>query len=255
MKSKRPKIKLVISDVDATLVIQKLDSVPSKKVIQAVNKLNKKSVTFCCATSRGLTGMQKIIDALGMNFLIILQGGTRIYDLSKKKYIWEKYIDKKTAIKIINFLQAKKFMFSFTVDNQIGKSIEDTKRGKINEITCWDYTKKQIVETINFVKHFSNIHISETGTWRSDKSLSCLHITDILATKQYAVFEVMKMLNINRKNVLGIGDRQNDIPLLSACGFKVAMGNAQPELKQIADFVTKPVWEDGFAYAMEKFVL
>jgi hydroxymethylpyrimidine pyrophosphatase-like HAD family hydrolase len=40
-----------------------------------------------------------------------------------------------------------------------------------------------------------------------------------------------------------------------ACGFKIAMGNANEELKQIADYVAPSVEEDGVAHIVEKFIL
>ena len=40
-----------------------------------------------------------------------------------------------------------------------------------------------------------------------------------------------------------------------ACGLKIAMGNAVPELKAIADFIAPTVEEDGVATVIEKFVL
>ena len=52
-----------------------------------------------------------------------------------------------------------------------------------------------------------------------------------------------------------MGDGYNDFPLLMACGLKIAMGNAVPELKAIADFIAPSVEEDGVATVIEKFIL
>ena len=52
-----------------------------------------------------------------------------------------------------------------------------------------------------------------------------------------------------------MGDGYNDFPLLMASGLKIAMGNAVPELKEIADFVAPTVEEDGVAVIIEKFIL
>ena len=46
-----------------------------------------------------------------------------------------------------------------------------------------------------------------------------------------------------------------DIALLEAGGLKIAMGNATEELKEIADYITESVYDDGFVCAMEKFCL
>ena len=67
--------------------------------------------------------------------------------------------------------------------------------------------------------------------------------------------ELGKILNIRTHEIIGIGDGPNDFPLLMASGLKVAMGNAIPDLKAIADYVTATVEEDGVAQVIEKFVL
>ena len=51
-----------------------------------------------------------------------------------------------------------------------------------------------------------------------------------------------------------IGDQNNDIDLVKCGGIGVAMGNATPELKACADYITDTVENDGFAKAVEKFV-
>ena len=53
--------------------------------------------------------------------------------------------------------------------------------------------------------------------------------------------------------ILTIGDQNNDIALLQAGGVKIAMGNATDELKEVADFITESVYNDGFIKAMERF--
>ena len=60
---------------------------------------------------------------------------------------------------------------------------------------------------------------------------------------------------LNKEEILTIGDQNNDIALLQAGGLKIAMENATDELKEIADYITDSVYEDGFVSAMEKFCL
>ncbi len=60
---------------------------------------------------------------------------------------------------------------------------------------------------------------------------------------------------ILRNEIIGVGDSYNDFPLLMACGLKVAMGNAAPELKEIADYIAPTVEEDGVVDVIKRFVL
>ena len=65
---------------------------------------------------------------------------------------------------------------------------------------------------------------------------------------------MQKYWNLKDDEILTIGDQNNDITLLEAGGIKIAMGNATEKLKNIADYVTDTVYNDGFVSAVEKFL-
>jgi hydroxymethylpyrimidine pyrophosphatase-like HAD family hydrolase len=52
-----------------------------------------------------------------------------------------------------------------------------------------------------------------------------------------------------------IGDGGNDVTMFEQAGLSIAMGNAQPAVKAEAHFVTTSNSEDGFAAAVERFIL
>ncbi|TXE53426.1 HAD-IIB family hydrolase [Serratia ureilytica] len=62
-------------------------------------------------------------------------------------------------------------------------------------------------------------------------------------------------LGVARENIMTLGDQANDTAMIEYAGVGVAMGNAIPELKAVAQFVTSANTEDGVARAIEKFVL
>lgn len=62
-------------------------------------------------------------------------------------------------------------------------------------------------------------------------------------------------LGIEAENIMAIGDMDNDETMIKYAGTGVAMGNADPKIKDIAQFVTKTNDDHGVAYAIEKFVL
>lgn len=63
------------------------------------------------------------------------------------------------------------------------------------------------------------------------------------------------LLGIEPARTLVIGDSENDIPMLKAAGCGVAMGNASPRLRAVADWIAPDIGEDGAAVAMERFIL
>lgn len=62
-------------------------------------------------------------------------------------------------------------------------------------------------------------------------------------------------LGIKPEEVMTLGDQENDIAMIEYAGVGVAMDNAIPTVKEIANFVTKSNLEDGVAWAIEKYVL
>jgi len=63
------------------------------------------------------------------------------------------------------------------------------------------------------------------------------------------------MLGVDVARVLAIGDSDNDIPMLQAAGFGIAMGNAAPHVKAVANWIAPGIDEDGAAVALRRWIL
>ena len=73
-------------------------------------------------------------------------------------------------------------------------------------------------------------------------------------SKGNAVKIVAGMFGIKKDEIMGCGDQNNDIELLTCAGVGVAMGNATETLKGYADYITDTVNNDGVVKAVDKFV-
>ncbi|RDV84196.1 Cof-type HAD-IIB family hydrolase [Ammonifex thiophilus] len=82
-----------------------------------------------------------------------------------------------------------------------------------------------------------------------------LEIAHPRATKGEALAYLAEYFGLRPEEVMAIGDSYNDLPMFRFAGLAVAMGNARPEIKAEADFVTASNAEEGVAEALEKFVL
>ena len=82
-----------------------------------------------------------------------------------------------------------------------------------------------------------------------------LDITHPLANKGVALSELARLLAIPLAEIAVIGDGGNDVAMFERSGLSIAMGNASPEVQRAADFVTDSNREDGFANAIERFIL
>jgi Cof subfamily protein (haloacid dehalogenase superfamily) len=82
-----------------------------------------------------------------------------------------------------------------------------------------------------------------------------LDITHPLANKGAALSEMARLLGIPPAEIAAIGDGDNDVAMFERSGLSIAMGNAGPHVRQAADFVTDSNRDDGFAQAIERFIL
>jgi hydroxymethylpyrimidine pyrophosphatase-like HAD family hydrolase len=82
-----------------------------------------------------------------------------------------------------------------------------------------------------------------------------LDITHPDANKGTVVTTLSKLLSIPRTEIATIGDMPNDVLMFRQGGLSIAMGNASPEVQAQADLVTDSYGDEGFAKAMEQFVL
>lgn len=74
-------------------------------------------------------------------------------------------------------------------------------------------------------------------------------------SKGLGVREFCKLVGFSSRDCVAIGDDDNDLSMFEECGYKVAMDNALPEVKAMADFITKDNDHDGVAEFIENLVL
>lgn len=82
-----------------------------------------------------------------------------------------------------------------------------------------------------------------------------MEITHEKSTKGNGVLEVCRRLGIDPAHAMAMGDNGNDVSMLQAAGFSVAMGNAEPHIQAAAKAVTLPYDQDGAAIAIERYIL
>lgn len=73
--------------------------------------------------------------------------------------------------------------------------------------------------------------------------------------KGFGIQVLKERLNINRNEIICIGDAGNDIHMIKYAGLGVAMENGFPETKKAADYITKTNEQNGVAHVINKFIL
>ena len=78
-----------------------------------------------------------------------------------------------------------------------------------------------------------------------------VHIKTVDVNKGTALVEVAKLMGLDTRDIVAIGDSTNDIEMLRAAGLGVAVGNAHPALKDAADLVTTAKYGAGVLEALK----
>ena len=251
--SKR-KYKALILDVDGTTIPNKKDGMPSPKVVSSLAKAAK-YIHICLATSRPYKDLAHILDRLNLSGYSIINGGSQIIDMKSRSFLWEQPILRKDVQAVIDILSKENVARVWLNDGKSDITIPTISLPKIifQIYIGVNFTIFEADNLIAKLSHISTISAHKVPSWT--KGFFCIIITHALATKQHGIFEIAKLLEIKTHDIIGIGDGYNDFPLLMACGLKIAMGNAVPELKEIADYIAPSVEKDGLVDVINKFIL
>lgn len=93
------------------------------------------------------------------------------------------------------------------------------------------------------MKEFPELDLVDTGF--------AVHIKSKKVNKGTGLKRIAELMGLDAKDFVAIGDSPNDIEMLEASGFGVAVGNAHPELKKVAALVTEGVHGAGVAEAVQ----
>lgn len=81
-----------------------------------------------------------------------------------------------------------------------------------------------------------------------------LEIINTQVSKLGAMIELSRLLKIPLRDIVAIGDNDNDLPMIVHAGLGIAMGNASAEVQGQADRVTLSNNEEGFAHALNSLM-
>ncbi len=260
------KIKLVATDIDGTLV--KWDTSVSDGVKDCIKKLQENGVKVVLVTGRMHCATKHLRDELGLNSPVVSYQGGLIKD-SDGKTLYQENLDSDYAKEIINWAHKNGVHLNLYIDDKLyvekdddcvkrytdGKFVpytvcpfESLKIENVNKILAIDYgNAERVTGWVNELQaKFPELYIVKSTPFFCE-------IGSPMAKKSLGVEFLAKHWNLSQDEILTIGDQNNDIELLKAGGVKVAMGNATPELKECANYITDSVENDGFVKAIEKF--
>lgn len=135
---------------------------------------------------------------------------------------------------------------------------------KFLKITIADESKKIFNNIIKKLRQSYDLAILDTsymsrkiirqGSFNIEINYFYTEITNKNINKWAAISELIKKMNIQKEQVIGIGDNFNDIEMIQNSGIGVSMENSADEIKNVSDYVTEDNNNDGVAKAIEKFI-
>jgi len=262
-------VRLVIADVDGTLVTR--DKVLTARAIDSVSRLRDANVLFAITSGRPPKGMDMIIQALGLSEPIFaFNGGVVINpdysviashpvpsDLAAEalRFIGEHGLDSWLYTETDWYVQDANaphvareqwtVKFPPTVVSDFAPHLEDVVKivGVSDDLPAVARCEKEM-------QAWGGTRIS------AQRSQSYyLDVTNLNANKGEVVLMLSKLLEIPLEQIATIGDQPNDVLMFEKSGVSIAMGNASTEVQSAATNVTTSNEEEGFANAMERFVL
>jgi hydroxymethylpyrimidine pyrophosphatase-like HAD family hydrolase len=246
------KYKAIILDVDGTCVPNSLKGMPSENVVSAITNVQKIIYVSVC-TSRPIFIAKNVIRALGIKNPCGVNDATQIYDPNVDKVI-RSYPLTKQAIRQVCEFYSQKHIRVMVNEGEVEEYYDGgTPPENICSLCVPEVPYKQALTLKEELMSIPDIAVQTPPSYQ--KGNVWVSVTSALATKLHSVVEITKLLGVQPSETIGIGDGYNDFPLLEACGLKIAMGNAVPELKAIADFIAPSVEDDGVATVIKKFIL
>lgn len=281
-------IKIIASDMDGTLLNSNHEI--TKENIMAIREANKKGVKFIIVTGRQYGDVEYIAKEYGLECEYILMNGAEYRDASGN-VIEAIDIDKNKVLEIIDIIQSNNMRAELYTDQGIYSinSKEEALKGVAYRIQSFEkiqnfeealekarmhpiFTKLKYVENIdNFLQ--SNIKIRKIIAFYNDVDIikkvkgilddvsglavsssfyDNIEVTDIKAQKGIILSKVAQKMNIKKEEVIVLGDSFNDFSMFSEFPISFAMGNAIPEIKEIAKYITETNDNSGVAAAIYK---
>jgi len=258
-------IKLIATDIDGTILIP--EGQFTQEVKDFIKKLDYSGIKVVLVTGRMNAAAQLIAKELGLTSPVVSYQGGLIKENGKTLY--ERYLTENEAEEIIKWGKEENIHLNLYNDdilysetdcteiqrycnnqhtNYVVKPFSEIKKDKVNKILAIDYNNPDRINLYEkeLPKIFPNLYIVKSTPY-------FLEFSNPEGSKYCAVKFLQKYWNLKEEEILTIGDQNNDIALLQAGGVKIAMGNATNELKQIADWVTDSVHENGFIKAVKKY--
>jgi len=263
------KISLVLADVDGTLVNE--EKVLTTRAQRAVKALNKAGIRFAITSGRPPLGMAMLFDALELDTPIAgFNGG--LFVARDLRILTEKTVPADVARQAIELIRAHgldAWVYSgndwlITTPGAPHVAREAwTVKFEPKVVTSFEDSLQRVAKIVGVSDDHERVQRCEADAQAAfgDRATAnrsqpyYLDVTNKDANKGAVAEYLSRHLDVPAAEIATIGDQPNDVLMFKRSGFSIAMGNASDEVKRQASAITDAHNDEGFAKAMERFVL
>lgn len=267
--SKPPKISLVLSDVDGTLLTE--DKTLTERAKAAVHGLHRAGIRFAITSGRPPRGMSMLFDPLALDTPVAgFNGGLFVKpDLSilERKIIPRDLA--RQAVELIRGHELDVWVYrgnDWLITDQDAPHVEreaSTVQFRPKVVTDLEEHLDEAVKIVGVSDDHDRMKRCEADAQdafgqRATVARSqpyYLDITHADANKGAVADYLSRNLDVAPSEIATIGDGPNDVLMFKPSGFSIAMGNASDQVKAEADATTDSHDDEGFAKAIERFIL
>lgn len=255
-------IKAIFFDVDGTLISGKEPFI-KEEVIEGLKQVRKKGIKLFIASGRHMLELEelKLVEQFDFDGYLLLNGG---YCRIGSQIIYDNKINKEDVREIVQVVKDKQYPCLFIESDQmyinhVDQRVEEA-QASIN--TMIPPVSKQInLDNIYQIDPY----VDEEGIKDIIKNTKYVKVTkwhdyayDIVPStggKAAAIQAVSKYYGYRKEEMMAFGDGHNDIEMLEAVGYPVALENASEEVKQHACYICGHVEKEGILKGLKHFNL
>lgn len=263
--------KVLVLDIDGTLVNTKKEITPATK--QAIWDILDRGHHVMLASGRPLPGMRRYERELELpkrGGYIMASNGAKIVDCKTGEIVYQRILPLELVPGLYAYAKEHSCgLITFLGDNSISAFEPDEYveyEARINGITI--RVVENWPEFVNFdinkcivtaepekaavcEKELQELFGDKANIFRSDPFF--IEVVPRGVDKALSLEKMLPLLGLEHTQTVCCGDGFNDISMIQYAAVGVAMGNAQPPVKDVADYVTATNDEDGIVQVIEQF--
>lgn len=261
-------IKLFVTDMDGTLLDDKKAISPGN--VKAIRQAVKDGMVFTICTGRMYVATVPYAKSLGIDEVpIITYNGALIKTLGGKK-IFSQFLAPELCLEVLAYAtEIGEYCQTYSDDKlyyrehctesdfyekhttTIGYAVGDDITKYVHNTPKMLMIGKNETETTAIVEKLNKKFGGRLQAMRS--AYNYVEIMPLGVSKANAMLKLAEILGIEQKDVLAIGDSDNDISMIKVAGVGVGVANCTDNVRQVAKYFVASNENDGISEAIDRF--